>query len=107
MNATNSSRRLLESFGERPIASLSSDDLDRFVTTRLETVKPKTVNGDLIILRAILNQAIGEGKIDAPPFKVKLLKAPRKKMLRILTKDNIRRLLDHAHEPYCRALSWR
>jgi integrase/recombinase XerD len=99
-NAESSSRRLLEFFGRRPSSSLTHDDLDRFVQARLEGVKPKTVNGDLIVLRAILNQAVTDGKIEAPPFKVKLLRTPRKKVLRMLTKKNIRSLLGHAHEPY-------
>jgi integrase len=99
-NARHSAARLLEYFGKRPVCSLGPDDLDRFVTARLEKVKPKSANGDLIILRAILNQALNDGKIDALPFKVKLLRAPRKKVLRILSKDDIRRLLQNAHEPY-------
>jgi integrase len=99
-NARHSTARLLQHFGRRPVCSLDADDLDRFVSARLETVKPKTVNGDLIILRAVMNQALNDGKLDALPFKVKLLRAPRKKVLRVLSQRDIRRLLDHAHEPY-------
>ncbi len=99
-NARHSSKRLLELFGQRPVCSLDATDVDRFVGARLDTVKPKTVNGDLIILRAILNQGLTDGKIETLPFKVRLLRAPRKKVLRILTKRDIRCLLEHAHEPY-------
>jgi integrase len=82
------------------VCSLTQDDLDRFVRARLATVKPKTVNGDLIILRALLNQAVDDGKIEASPFRVKLLRAPRKKEVQALTKAQIGRLLEHAHDPY-------
>ncbi len=99
-NAMHSASRLLEHFGDRAVESLGPEDLDRFVQARMATVKPKTVNGDLIILRAMLNQALADGKIEKPLFKVKLLRAPRKKVVRILTKRDIRRLLDHAREPY-------
>ncbi len=99
-NAEHSVARLTEHLGDRVVASLGPEDLDRFVQARLARVKPKTVNGDLIILRALLNQAVADGKIERLPFKVKLLRAPRKKMVRILSKRDVRRLLDHASEPY-------
>ena len=82
------------------MVSLGTDDLDRFVQARRETVTAKTVNGDLIILRAILNQGIANGKLETLPFKVKLLRVSRKKVLHILSKKDMRRLLDHARDPY-------
>ncbi len=99
-NAKNSIARLMPHFGRRPIVSLGTDDLDRFVRMRLESVKPKTVNGDLIILRAILNQAVGDGKLEKLPFKIRLLRVARKKVLRILSKEDIQKLLKEARDPY-------
>jgi len=63
-------------------------------------VKPKTINADLAYLRAILNHGVQVGLLESLPVRIRLLKAPRKRVLPILQPEDIRSLLKHASEPY-------
>ena len=58
-NARSSINRLLDHFGEVEISDLAGLELDAFVSARrAQGVSNKTINGDLIILRAALNHAL-------------------------------------------------
>ena len=98
--AESSTRRLLDHFAGKDARSLSLVALDSFILSRKGNVKAVTINGDLITLRAILNHAVRARLLDSLPIKVRLLKAPRKRVLPILSTDDLRKLLGHASEPY-------
>ena len=92
--ASCSCRKILEYFGHCSVYELGPADLDAFILHRRKSgVVDKTINGDLIILRAALNHALSIGLIKELPFQVKLLKVARRRINRILTKDDIKRLL--------------
>ena len=55
----------------------------------------KSINGDLIILRAALRHAKKIGMVDEIP-KVQLLKVPRRKAIKVLSKADLRLLLETA-----------
>ncbi len=58
-NARSCVNRLIQHFGDVELASLRALDLDRFISKpRAQGVTNKTINGDLIILRAVLNHAL-------------------------------------------------
>ena len=101
-NARHSSTRLLEYFGDADAAKLTLQDIDGFVAWRKTNhgVRNKTINGDLIIFRAALNYAVSTGLLDPFNFKIRLLKAPRKKVVPLLTHQDIEKLLCHAEDPW-------
>jgi len=93
--------KLLDSFGEKDAASLTLQDLDGFIEQRrADGVKPRTINSALIILRSILNHALRVGLLEKVPINVRLLRAPKKRVLPILSADEIRRLIEAARDPY-------
>ena len=87
-----------EHFGDIGVPSLTAQDLDSFILARKIKVKDKTVNGDLIILRAALNNAVAVGLIDSLPFKIRMLKVSRRKIQRVLTPAEIQTLLESASQ---------
>lgn len=96
-----SCNRLLEHFGLREANSLTDPDLDQFISRRkAEGVKARTINGDLIVLRATLNHAVRTRALESLPVRVRLLRAPKKRVLPILSVHDIRRLLANARDPY-------
>ena len=96
-NAESSIRRLIEHFGDPRVLQMTHETLDSFVLKRRqEGVVDKTINGDLIIVRAALNHGVSIGLIQSLPFKVKLLKVPKRRINRVLTPEEIRRLLRYA-----------
>lgn len=93
-NAECSSGNLIRVLGNRSVYGLTEADLDHFILARRgEGVRDKTINGDLIILRAVLNHAVGVGLIPEVPFKVRLLKVPRKRQRKIFSREELRHLL--------------
>lgn len=75
-------RRLLEAFAGLDTRDLGPLELDRFIQhRRADGVTPRTINGDLIVLRAILNHGVRVGMLTSLPIRVRLLKAPRKRVV--------------------------
>ncbi len=96
-NAESSIRRLIGHFGDPPVSRITQQTLDSFVLRRRqERVVDKTINGDLIVIRAALNHGVSIGLVRSLPFRVRLLKVPKRRINRALTKEEINRLLDHA-----------
>lgn len=94
-NAESAARQILSHFGDPAIQSMTQQHLDQFISDRRrEGVVDKTINGDLIILRAALNHGVSAGLIQKLPVKVKLLKVAKRRISRTLTRDDIKRLLD-------------
>ena len=92
-----SCRLWLDHFSEHPFSRRA---VEKFIEHRRKKASTKTVNNDLIILRAILNHAVEVGMLTALPFKVRLLKASRRRVLRILSPEDIRGLLKQAKHPH-------
>ncbi len=96
-NAGCSCGHLLRVLGNRSVYNLIESDLDLFILARRkEGVRDKTINGDLIIIRAVLNHALSIGLLPEVPFKVRLLKVARKRQRKTLTREELRHLLECA-----------
>jgi integrase len=90
-------RYLLRHFGDPPARELNQTLVDAFVTARrADEVAAKTINNDLIVLRAALNHGVTVGLLLNMPLKIKLLKTPKRRITRILTSQEIKRILDCA-----------
>ena len=89
--AAASCRLLLNHFAKAP---LNQSGLDAFVAARAKGVKPKSVNNDLIILRAVINYALESSSLDKAPFRIRLLKTNRKRHITLLSAEEVKRLLD-------------
>ena len=79
--------------GDRELESITGKDVERFVGIRLKTLKPISVNKHLRVLRAMFNYAVDSGFLSEVPFKIRMLRAPKKRDLSPLTKDEIYRLI--------------
>ena len=96
-NAQCSCGHLLRVLGNPSVYNLIESDLDRFILARRkEGVRDKTINGDLIILRAVLNHAVSVGLLPESPFKVRLLRVARKRQRKTFTREELRHLLECA-----------
>ncbi len=96
-NAECSCGHLLRVLGNRSVYDLIESDLDHFVLARREEgVRDKTINGDLIILRAVLNHAVAVGLLPEMLFKVRLLKVAKKRQRKVFSREELRHLLDCA-----------
>jgi integrase len=75
------SDKLIEHFGELAVAGLSQVAMASFRKRRMEEeVSPATVNRALSFLRAALNHAKGEGRIEGDHYFARLSKADRRKV---------------------------
>ena len=96
-SAESAGRQLLRILGNVSVYDLTESTLDCFILARRkEGVCDKTINGDLIILRAVLNHAVSVSLLTEVPCKVRLLKVARKRQRKILSREDLRQLLDCA-----------
>ncbi len=105
INSVNScihtTKALLSFWGEdKEASSLTSVDLEQFVVSRRETRKPVSVNKDLRVIRGMFNYAVESGLLPKLPFKVRMLRAPKKRELSLLSKEDIQLLIHIADNPY-------
>jgi hypothetical protein len=78
-HATVSVKHLLGVFPDADLANLQSSAIDQYVLYRRNKgVVDRTINGELIVFRAIVNHAVEAGAIDSKPFKMRLLKITKK-----------------------------
>jgi integrase len=95
-HATVSVRHLQGILGAADLATLESSALDRYVLhRRSKGVVDRTINGELIVFRAIVNHAVETGALDSKPFRIRLLKIT-KKLPTTLTPEQVQTLLSHA-----------
>lgn len=95
-HATVSVKHLTGVFATSDLATLESSALDRYVLhRRSKGVVDRTINGELIVFRAIMNHALDTGALDAKPFKIRLLKITRT-LPKALTPDQVQTLLSYA-----------
>ena len=92
-----SCRRWLDHFAALPF---DRRGVEQYIENRRKKASTKTTNNDLIILRAILHHALEVGMLTALPFKVRLLKGAKRRVLRILSPEDIRGLLMQAKHPH-------
>ena len=89
--AASSLRRLTEFFNGKEMTRLAISGVNAFIRSRQQDgVKPGTINGDLVTLRAALNFAVKARLLEKVPVKVKLLRAPRKRVLPILSPQDLK-----------------
>lgn len=92
--AESSVRQLLEKLGDPPVDALTERLLDCFVVKRRASgLADKTINNDLIVLRAALNHGTAIGLIEKLPLRIKLLKVAKRRISRTLTREEIQRVL--------------
>ena len=89
-------RILLRYFKGREVGKLTGKDLQTFIEGRRKTVRDKSINKDLATLRGMLNYSVEAGIVERLPVKVRLLPVPKRRIKRILTKQEIARVLEHA-----------
>lgn len=95
-HSTISIRHLSRIFGTTDLTRLHSSLVDEYVLHRRDAgVADRTVNGELIVLRAILNHAVQVDRITKVPFKVRLLKIT-KRLPRAMSPAQVELLLHHA-----------
>lgn len=93
--------RLVDYFGSRDVNSLTTEDLRDFLQWRLKQgVSSNTANKDARSLRALLGWAEETGRIPALPFRFRFLKAPRRRVVPLLSKEDLRRLIECADGRY-------
>lgn len=84
---------LVPEFGTKKLDEITSRSIEEYKIKRLEKVKPATVNRELVLLKHQFNLAISWGNAATNPMKgVRLLREANIQE-RILTKDEIARLL--------------
>ena len=98
-NVKGISARLLRFFGDRELSRLTEEDVMDFIELRRKTVKDVSVNHDLTILKGLLRFAVHRGHLDKMPFRIRMLRVDKKKNLPVLTKEQLRSLIDIARGP--------
>jgi integrase len=92
-----SAAMLKAAFGERKAATLTHEQVDRFIRGELGRGRtPGAVNVRLRILKAILRYGRIEGHLRDLPLHVKLLRVPKRKNVQVFTRDQMERLLSLA-----------
>lgn len=92
-------RTLGRCLGEIEAAELRQVHVERFVQARLEGgASRQTVNGDLAVLKAALNRAVGDGALPAFPCLIRLLRVGRR-VPKVLTPEQVDRLIELAPAP--------
>ena len=77
-NSGTAVKHLLASFDSRDVNRLRSANLDTYILTRRNAgVKDRTINTELIVLRAVLNHAVQTENIPKLPVRVRLLKVTK------------------------------
>jgi integrase len=92
---------LIPFFKDKPLAQISSFDIERFKKKRDDFgVAPATVNRDLAVLSHLFNKGIEWGWLDHRPAKIKRMKENPGRIT-YLTPDQIERLIGVAKEDQC------
>jgi integrase len=66
--AASTINRLVAFFGQKKLSDITLNDLEKYRSERLQTVKIATVNRELSVLRAMLNTAVRRKYLFASPF---------------------------------------
>ncbi len=91
----NALAHLKAAFGTRRLADLRRRDVDTYMTKRREAkAKPDTIQREVVVLRALFNQAIRWERIDKNPAALTTVKGANKPRKRLLAEDEITALLD-------------
>jgi len=86
-------KNLNETFGGKYLYAISTNDIEKYVASRVQKVSPATTNRELATIKTMFNKAIVWGKIEQNPAKtVKFLKEPAGR-LRFLEIEEINKLL--------------
>ena len=95
--AIGTSKTFLRILGNLSVYDLTESDLDSYILTRRsEGIRDQTINGDLRILKAILNHAVSVGLLSELPFKIRFLKVARKRHRKVFSREELQRILDCA-----------
>ena len=96
-NARLRAQRVLCYLGDVPVSRITGKDLDHFVSARRrQGAKAATINCDLRVLRAVLRYAEADGLTTGPQCKIKMLRAPKRKIVEPFTPEEIARVMETA-----------
>jgi len=96
-------RNLIAVLGDIPLKEVSASAVERYKAIRLEKVSPHTVNIELRVLNAALNQALDLGLVeDKATSKTKQIRTPAPDPPQWLSSDEITLLLSHPDEEFRR-----
>jgi integrase len=91
---------LLPFFGHRNLGDITSFLIENYKQQRVAKVKPATVNREIALLKHMFNMAIRWGKADANPMKDVRLFREDNIQERVLSQDEITRILDSCSDYY-------
>lgn len=86
-------KHLLPAFGAKKLSEINAHAIEEYKILRLAFVKPSTVNREIVLLKHQFNLAIAWGKATSNPMKGLKLFREENYPERILTRDEITRLL--------------
>lgn len=87
--------QLVPFFGSTPLSKITLHDIDRYKKSRLESVKPATVNRELGVISHLFTMAEEWKWIQARPVKIKLLPVEQTRLI-YLTAEQAERLVEAA-----------
>ncbi len=90
-------------FRKKQIDEISAWDIERLKAARAETVTKSTVNRDTAVLKRLFNLAVDWGLLDKNPLKKVALYRIEEKLMRVLTDEEERRLIE-ASAPHFKPL---
>lgn len=95
-NARLNLRALVAHFGARDLRSLTQQDFESFVQAHRTGRSPNSVNATLRYLKAYLRWCVEERHLDAMPFRVRMLRAPKRRVVTVLGPEQVEALLARA-----------
>jgi len=98
------SHNLVPFFKEKPLAQITSFDIERFKKKRVDSgVTQGTVNRDLAVLSHLFNKGIEWGWLDHRPARIKRFKENPGRII-YLTPEQMEKLIEAAKEDQCPAI---
>ena len=86
-------KRLTEVLGDPLVCEVDQKLIELYVQERQKTLSNKTINLDLAVVRAAFNYGARIGLIDEPPVKIRLLRVTNKRVVKLLTAEDLKELL--------------
>lgn len=96
-------RNLITVLGDLPLSGVSGSAIEKYKAARLQKASPHTINIELRVLNAALNQALDLGFVDSKAHnRTKQIRTPAPDPPQWLSATEIALLLNHPHEEFRR-----